>query len=90
MSVSPAGHAAHGKPPRAACKDISIRKLGTPSEIGIFTVSKEIAVEEFAVDRNVLHHCPPIEASGAGSAEYIFKLVILAGVGNLAAAVEMA
>ena len=65
-------------------------QLGPPGDIGILAVDKEIGIEEFAVEGNIVDHGPPVERGGRGSAEDVLVLQVVPVVHFLAAAVEMA
>ena len=66
------------------------KKLGTPSEVGIFAISEKISVEKLSTDGDIVQHAAAVKTSGAGAAENVFKLFVLSMVGELAAAVEVA
>src|SRR3954469_17291842 len=66
------------------------KQLGSPCNVGIFAISKEVSVEKLSLERDVIDHLSPVQGGCSGRSEDILGLVVTAIVGLLTASVEVA
>src|SRR5579864_1731268 len=66
-----------------------IHKLSAPSEVGVLAIREECLVIKFAGDAYVVHHLTAVKGRRAGSPEDVLSLLILAGVWDISATIEV-